>query len=77
MKRLRGVLLRSSAAFAALDDASLTAYAVGALGEYLSETWLARLSASCRVPAAEPGGERAPSMGDGEVPSLCLLFPRG
>lgn len=35
-----------------MDDASLTAYAVGLLGEYLSEAWLQRLCDSCGISLA-------------------------
>ena len=57
LKRLRGSLLRAGAAYAALDDASLTHYAVGVLGEYLSEAWFTRLCAACGV-APEAGKSR-------------------
>lgn len=69
VKRLRGALLRSSASFGALDDAALTSYAVGALGEYLSDAWLARLSDSCGLAAAEPGAH-SPAWQEA-VPSWC------
>lgn len=52
LRRLRGALLDSSANFAAMDDASLTAYAIGLLGEYLSEAWLQQLSDACGISLA-------------------------
>ncbi|CAL8467533.1 g7071 [Coccomyxa elongata] len=57
LRRLRGALLASSANFAAMDDTSLTIYAVGLLGEYLSEAWLQRLCDSCGVSLAGPDDE--------------------
>ena len=53
LRRLRGALLAKQCKhFAAMDDASLTAYAVGLLGEYLSEAWLQRLCDSCGISLA-------------------------
>ncbi|EIE24959.1 hypothetical protein COCSUDRAFT_83651 [Coccomyxa subellipsoidea C-169] len=57
LRRLRGALLDSSANFAAMDDTLLTSYAVGLLGEYLSEAWLQRLCNACGISLAAPDGE--------------------
>ena len=49
VKVLRNALVDSSASFAGLGSDSLTVYAVGLLGEYLSEEWTKRLADSCHV----------------------------
>ena len=49
VKVLRNALVDSSASFAGLGSDSLTVYAVGLLGEYLSEEWTSRLADSCHV----------------------------
>ena len=49
VKVLRNALVDSSAAFAGLGSDSLTIYAIGLLGEYLSEEWTRRLADSCHV----------------------------
>jgi hypothetical protein len=54
LRRLRSALAGHSAAHAAMDEASLTAYSVRLLGEYLPEPWLQRLCEACDVPAV-PG----------------------
>jgi hypothetical protein len=52
LKHLRGALIGSSANYASMDDASLTVYAIGILGEHLSDAWMERLAASCGVSLA-------------------------
>lgn len=54
LRRLRAALTEHSAAHAAMDEASLTAYSVRLLGEYLPEPWLQRLCDACHV-SAVPG----------------------
>ena len=54
LRRLRAALAQHSAAHAAMDEASLTAYSVRLLGEYLPEPWLQRLCDTCHV-SAVPG----------------------
>ena len=54
VKVLRNALVDSSASFAGLGSDSLTIYAVGLLGEYLSEEWTARLAESCHVSLGKP-----------------------
>ena len=49
VKVLRNALVDSSASFAGLGSDSLTIYAIGLLGEYLSEEWTKRLADSCHV----------------------------
>ncbi|CAL5222476.1 g4847 [Coccomyxa viridis] len=54
VKVLRNALVDSSASFAGLGSDSLTVYAVGLLGEYLSEEWTKRLADSCHVSLDQP-----------------------
>ena len=49
VKLLRNSLVDSSASFAALGTDALTVYAIGLLGEYLSDDWMQRLAGSCHV----------------------------
>ena len=44
-------LNEASGAFSGMDEATMTAYAVGMVGEYLPHAWLARLQETCDVPA--------------------------
>ena len=54
VKVLRNALVDSSASFAGLGSDSLTIYAVGLLGEFLSEEWTRRLADSCHVSLGKP-----------------------
>ena len=54
VKVLRNALVDSSASFAGLGSDSLTVYAVGLLGEYLSEQWTSCLADSCNVSLGIP-----------------------
>ena len=65
----RALQAAPGAAFANLDDAAITAYAAGLLGESLSPAWAERLAAALGLQAAAPAAaHRPPPMLDFDAP---------